>query len=271
MINKKKIGKAIALTLSALVILFLGLTFMVIVGEWTLQTVWFLFTGWLTHLIRVIPLLDWNLELIFCFLLALAIGTAMLHQSLNWLHKQGSFKQAWTAKRTLAFTSLLLMLFGISVAMTGIVHQSIWVMKGPITQSNHQSRTTSEINNAKQLYTACFSYAIDHKGNMPSNLRLLTDEGFLDEDHYILSYQQENKDLPPEPWVYYQWTTSDQTNLIVLHSSSPAFDGRWIVVQLNGSAKAVSNEAFQEMLARTQKALRKKRAQLKPATTGSEL
>ena len=223
-----------------------------------LQVILALFLGWLAHTFRVIPLLDWNAELIFCFLLALTLATWMLHRALNWLHKQGTLKQAWTPKRTLALTSLLLMLFGMSVAMTGIVHQSIWVMKGPIAQSNHRSRTTNEINNVKQLYTACFSYAKDHKGNMPSNLRLLIDEGLLDEDH-ILLYQPQNRDLPPEPWVYYPWTLSDRTNLIVLHSSSPAFNGRWIVGQLNGAVQTVSNEEFQEMLATTQAALRRKR------------
>ena len=117
-----------------------------------LQVILALFLGWLAHTFRVLPLLEWNAELIFCFLLALTLATWMLHRALNWLHKQGTLKQAWTAKRTLALTSLLLMLFGMSVAMTGIVHQSIWVMKGPITRTNRASELTNALNSGKTYF-----------------------------------------------------------------------------------------------------------------------
>ena len=274
--GKKKIGKIILVSLSVLVILFFGLIIMAIAGPLILDSLLALLTGWFIHLARVIPLLEWNAELIFCFLLALTLGTWMLHRALNWLHKQGSLKQSWTPKRTLALTSLLLMLFGMSVAMTGIVHQSIWVMKGPITRTNRASELTNALNSGKTIFYTSFSYAKEHDGLYPGDLRLLLERDNENEDWQELSpsdlyYQPQNKELPPEPWVYYPWTTSHRANLIILHSSSPAFNGRWVVAQLNGSVRAVSNEEFQEMFARTQKALRKKRTQLKSDTSGSEL
>ena len=264
MSGKKIIRKWLTLTLSALVILFFSLTFLTLLGQWIFQAIGALLLGWFTHLTRVIPLLDWNAELIFCFLLALTLATWMLHRALNWLHKQGTLNQAWTPKRTLALTSLLLMLFGMSVAMTGIVHQSIWVMKGPITRTNRASELTNALNSGKNIFSTSFSYAKEHDGHYPSGLRLLLENDSENEDWQELSlgdlyYQPKNKDLPPEPWVYYPWTTSHRTNLITLHSSSPAFNGRWIVGQLNGAVQTVSNEEFQEMLATTQAALRRKR------------
>ncbi|MFT5883119.1 MAG: hypothetical protein ACI9FG_001629 [Crocinitomicaceae bacterium] len=168
------------------------------------------------------------------------------------------------------------MLFGMSVAMTGIVHPSVWVMKEPITKNNRASEVTKTLNSGKNIHTASFSYAFEHNGLLPGDLNILLKRDDGNENWQELSpadlyYQPKNKELPPEPWVYYPWTTTSRPRLIMLHSSSPAFGGKWLVVQVSGSVKIISDGEFQEMFALTQKILRKKRAQLKPGSSGSEL
>lgn len=254
--SKKKKSTLLAIIFSVLVYGFLGLILLAIFQEALIRLIWALVTGWFTHLIRVLPRLDWNPELIFCFLLALGLSTWMFHRFLNWLHQQGTLRQAWTAKRTLALTSLLLMLFGMSVAMTGIIHQSIWVMKGKVFQnSGSLSELTNSIGKAKNLYVACFHYASDHNGIFPQAVdrTALINDGYITPENQLFSYQPQNKSLPPEPWVYYPRKTTDNPNLILLHSSSAAFNGKWIVAKLDGSVQAVSEEEFQKFLAFSRK------------------
>ena len=232
---------------------------------WIFELAWVLLTGWFYHITRVAPKLEWNLELVFCFLLALALGTWMLHRCFLWFHQQGVLKKAWTPRVTLSLTALLLMLFGMSVAMTGIVHQTIWIMKGPVARYHGRSMHVIAINEAKNLFVACLSYAHDHEGCLPENLNELlpnddyTDGGYVEFPEELF-YQPENQEFPLEPWVYYPWTTSDRTRLIMFHSSSPAFQGKWIVAKLDSSVRLVSDEEFQAMLAETKAEIRKKAA-----------
>ncbi|MFD2159933.1 hypothetical protein ACFSW8_13580 [Rubritalea tangerina] len=143
------------------------------------------------------------------------------------------------------------MLFGMSVAMTGIVHQTIWVAKSPILQSNRYSPANTAITQARILITHLHLASRGNLEDFPENLESLvhSSQELTTKELY---YQPADKAKLPEPWVYCPPSPADTTlENIVLHSSTPSFSGKWLVARANTSVELIDEAQFRQLLTKT--------------------
>lgn len=206
-----------------------------------------LIAGWAIHLYRVAPKITYNPAMIASGIFALAAATYLLHKTLNWLHQQGSLKTPWSPRQTVALTTLILTLFGMSIAITGIIHQSAWIAKeDKIITSNRFSLRTQTINDSKNIHAAIFSFQYDNETTAPDLQSLIT-SGNIDDSKY-LTYKNPNTNNR-ELWIYHPTNLfTANPELIILHTSTPAFGDRWIVLKASGSVTIMAQPDFQRAI-----------------------
>ena len=83
-----------------------------------------LIAGWVIFLIANVTALEMNWEMAACGLGALLIATYGLHRFFLWIRIGQPWKWSWT----ISLTTIMLMLFAASIAMTGIIHQLGWMV-----------------------------------------------------------------------------------------------------------------------------------------------
>lgn len=135
-------------------ILFVALFVFVMLGQWTFQAAWAFLSGWITYPVRVIPQINYNVEMILCGLVAFGLAEYFSHRLLKWLSENLSpLPSPWPFRFTALLSFLLLSTFGTSIAMTGIIHQSAWLARsGSITtKAGSGSITIKQHLNAREL------------------------------------------------------------------------------------------------------------------------
>lgn len=160
--------------------------------------------GWVTYLREVLPRAAFNPEIAIEALVALALAVFGLHRSLLWWARQrhGSSAQ-WRLGWTIKITSAVLLLFAISIAATGIVHQVGWLFRGePLIYDASRGRMTKEISNLKQVALGMRVFAEDFEGKCPADLDELVPDYVPTRE---LFYSSLSVNEPPERILFFPY------------------------------------------------------------------
>lgn len=94
------------------------------------------FLGWVTYLFRVLPKVNVDGEGVATTIVGLALFTFGLHRMLRWFsvargQAEGGEtrpRRPWMFRWTLSLTTLIVLMFLVGIAATGIVHQGGWLV-----------------------------------------------------------------------------------------------------------------------------------------------
>jgi hypothetical protein len=132
------------------------------------------FLGWLFHGIRTLPQILGNWEAFMLPSGCLILAGFLIHRFVQrCLVAQGRSRRLRPTD-TIAALSLLLLGCGAAIALSGIVHQAVWLMSDPWTE-NRRANLTSCVSNARQLMLAITEFH-DKKGHYPNSLQELVTE-----------------------------------------------------------------------------------------------
>jgi hypothetical protein len=89
--------------------------------------------GWVGYLRRVLPRVRVNGDGVATGVVCLLLFTLGLHGFLRWLSAgvgpaSGISRRPWSWRRTLAIVTLIMLMFAVGVAATGIAHQAGWLI-----------------------------------------------------------------------------------------------------------------------------------------------
>lgn len=145
--------RVIILLMILALIFFVSIITLFLLGEWTFEAVWALASGWFTYPVRVIPQISYNVEMILCGLGAFGMALYFSHRLLKWLAENLShLPSPWPFRFTAFLSFLLLSMFGTSIAMTGIIHQTAWLVRSEsIVERRGSSITIKQEREAKSL------------------------------------------------------------------------------------------------------------------------
>jgi hypothetical protein len=197
-----------------------------------------LLLGWFLFLMKNTSSIKLNGEMILCGCGALALAIWGGHRLLVWVRNGKVWKRSWT----LSLTSLLLMLFVSSVAMTGVIHQVAWMSNEPLTKSNRRARLVQNTSNAKQVFMLLVEYDQDYD-KLPESLEMLEKELKIE---YLETFQfRPDHGRSTEAWIYlgagqrlFDDADEQNTSRVLLISPSPNRD-RWIILLSNGAVKQI--------------------------------
>lgn len=188
---------------AAVVIGFVLLGLLAGFGIWTVEAGWALASGWATYPYKILPQVSYNVEMILCGLVALGLALYLAHRFLKWIAEHvKALPSPWSFKYTSCLSFLLLAMFGTSIAMTGIVHQTAWLAtSGEIKRNRSASITTLQISDARSIASFAIYWGADNPGDrdtFPDSLTdLLEDEDF-EQNNLLCRFSKGER----EPWLY---------------------------------------------------------------------
>jgi len=202
---KISVGRIIVTLLALGVVGFIAMIVMFIFGRWIFQAFWAFVSGWATYPFKILPQVNYNVEMILCGIAALALAMYFAHRFLKWIAEHiEALPTPWSFKYTSSLSFLLLSMFGTSIAMTGIIHQAAWLVSADkITNNRSRSITTVQISEARDLVSCLFIYVTETDEDQrffPISLTELTMEDWYDLglDALLCSYDGRLE----EPWLY---------------------------------------------------------------------
>lgn len=201
-----------------------------------LELLFNLLAGWLLFLLKNISSMKWNTEMALCGCGALALAVWGGHGLLVWVSNKRVWKWSWT----LSFTTMMLMLFASSVAMTGVIHQVAWMSSEPLTKSNRRARIIHNTSNAKQVFYLLVDYDVENH-QLPDSLDLLVKEGYTASSEILQFNPDQGRSI--ESWIYLgagerllDDTEKFNGARVLLISPSPNRD-KWLVLRSDGAVK----------------------------------
>lgn len=243
---KRRISPArvlVLLIIFALLLFVVSLLF--IVGEWIFEAAWAFMSGWFSYPARVIPKISYNIEMILCGLGAFGMALFFSHRLLKWLAEYAPLiPSPWPFRFTAYLSFLLLSMFGTSIAMTGIIHQTAWLARSDsITSSRNMALVTVQKNNTKDLAGGLLMEAIDHpQHKYPASLAefiIKNEEEILSD--FLLCPLDKGGDAP---WLYPAASKSLGGRFPVIISPRPNHQDLIIVAYSDGS---VETHPFNEL------------------------
>lgn len=126
--------------------------------------------GWLFHAGRVLPpqLADWRALLLPLGCLILAGW--LLHRFVRWSIATKGGLRSWSPGQTISALALLLLGCAAAIAMSGIVHQAVWLFGAPqVVNRGRNIELTLAVNNARNLLFMLQDHH-DTNGRYPDSL-----------------------------------------------------------------------------------------------------
>lgn len=238
--------RAIVWGLGGLVSLFLLLAIM---EPYMFQVPYLLGFGWIHYLAQVIPMVRMNFGMLFTGIALFVLAAALSHVVLGWVWRQRKRDQAWSWKWTLWVSLWVPLLFGVSIAAGGIIHQAGWILREPRwVEWVGRGGMTKNMSNARQVITALRIWASENKGVYPKRLDQLFTDAALDNPR-ILYYVSANGETP-ELFVYLTGLTdSDPASLPLVIGPHGESRDRWIVGRNDASVAVVKSEEAAQAIA----------------------
>jgi hypothetical protein len=120
-----------AFGLLLLVLGLLPLSFLMMVSGWfwVLEVPYQLVVGWALYLQRVLPRINPDAGSVVSGGACVAVVAFGSHLFLRWL--ASTVSRTWPLKRTLRLLLLLVMMFVVGLAFTGLVQQTGWLIRAP--------------------------------------------------------------------------------------------------------------------------------------------
>ena len=227
--------------------------FLTVVGATSGAPVWLHFIGvcllgWITYLIRVIPQITVNYASVATGLVAFALVVALLHRLLSGLATNET-RPTWRWHWSVCIAFMITVMFGVSVAAAGLVHQTTWLMREQEwIHSDYPTRTTRAISNTRQVITALRIWSSDSMG-YPDRLTQLFTDGVLNNNRIL--YYTPAESGTPELLIYLHGSTgSSESDIPLVITPRPTSLGMWVVGTNDSAVSVVKEQQFEELMAR---------------------
>lgn len=131
--------------------------------------------GWFLHAGKALPplLAKWPGILLPAGCLVLA--GILIHRFIRRCLTVNKSSLAWRPANTVASIALLLLGCGAAIALSGVVHQTVWLMGERWTTNNHRTSLSYAIRNGRQLMMALTEY-FEEYGRYPTSFQELDTE-----------------------------------------------------------------------------------------------
>jgi hypothetical protein len=160
------------LGIAALLFVFAAMTTLVFVFELPFR----FFFGWILHLIAVVPGLSPPWGQLVGISACLAVVVILTHRFIGWWLAANERETAWRLPQTLAVISLLLLGSVAAIAISGIVHQLVWLADDEfIVNSGKDVKRTVIMNHTRMLMLAMEEFR-EAEGRPPDSLRELEEK-----------------------------------------------------------------------------------------------
>jgi hypothetical protein len=151
--------------------------------------------GWTWHLAQAVPVLLPQWPALMVPLGCLALATWLVHRFIRWwLAAKGSAID-WRGRHTLSATALVLLGAAAAIALSGVVHQAVWLADAPwwVNRGRFTERTEA-MSKIRQLHLAIAEFRGEHGRHPESLVELETNPKLLS--------QAPEPGAPTEPILY---------------------------------------------------------------------
>lgn len=95
--------------------------------------------GWFFHATKALPPLIANWRLLVGPLGCLVLATWLVHRFVRWWQLAKGGTPSWRFQQTWSAVALFLLGSGAAIALSGVVHQTVWLMSDPWTENRGKS------------------------------------------------------------------------------------------------------------------------------------
>jgi hypothetical protein len=138
-----KIAIGIPLTLLALLLL----------AGWPFHALFLLAVGWVSYLARSLPKVTIDPAGVFLLALCVVLAGGLGHGLCRWLWKGTGHEAPWRPRWTIAGLATILLMFAAGMAVTGVAHQTGWLLRSPEPLLSSTGRSSNTRNAAATLAT----------------------------------------------------------------------------------------------------------------------
>lgn len=110
-----------------------------------------LLAGWFIHTVKAFPFLFGSWKPFLLPLGCMLLATWLIHRFAVWWHSTKNMEGRWPFKHTIRGVMLLLLGAAAAIALSGVVHQMVWLSQGQWTQTNHRRELTEAVSKMRQL------------------------------------------------------------------------------------------------------------------------
>jgi len=217
---------------------------------WPVELLWTMASGWFTHIVRMLRELSWDIGAIALSLTALLVAVVSLHYIITSLKKE---KGTWRWKNTVGASGAVLLLCGMAIAVSGVIHQLAWLAREPVTERSGISDSTRITMSLKDMYVGLHDYQVELGKPAASIEEMLVARGQDGVGFHMLMKPILKRG---DSLVYYGSPVNGR-EILIAHTSSPAYSGGWVCLLADGSTPVISDPRRLEVLiAKTREHLR---------------
>lgn len=115
--------------------------------------------GWFFHAAKVLPQSLGNWRPLAAPLGCLILATWLVHRFVRWWQMAKGKTPSWRPRHTFSAVALLLLGSGAAIALSGVVHQAVWLLSDPwIEDRGKRAELTMAVNNGRQLMLALLEF-----------------------------------------------------------------------------------------------------------------
>ena len=186
-----------------------------------------------------------------------------MHCLINRLKKVSN----WEWRYSFGYTTVMLLLCGMAIAVSGMLHQAVWLLREPMLENYGVSDSTRVSMNLKDMAVLLRFYEKEHGRPALSIKEVVRAHDLEKLMRPILS---KGDDV-----VYYPLPAEAKDNngglLLYLHTVSPAYDELWICVMSDGSPRLIGDrEELSKLQLATEKFLSQAQVSLDEAPKDKE-
>lgn len=115
--------------------------------------------GWFFHAAKALPPLLANWRPLVAPLGCLVLATWLVHRFVRWWQMAKGEAPSWRLWHTFSAVALLLLGSGAAIALSGVVHQAVWLLSDPwIEDRGKRAELTMAVKNGRQLMLALLEF-----------------------------------------------------------------------------------------------------------------
>jgi len=224
--------------------MFLGCSGLITALELPLR----LMLGWAWHLIQAAPALLPLWPKLLLPLGCLALATWLVHRFIRWWITTKGQSLDWRPRHTVSATLLVLLGAAAAIALSGVVHQAVWLADAPWwTNRGRPVERVEAMSKIQQLHIAIIDFQGEH-GRYPESLSELELK-----NTFQLLYQSPARGEPTEPFLYLKprdgMVEGDEDGSIILVSPLLGPDRDRVAVGFtSGATRSLLSEQLPEIL-----------------------
>jgi hypothetical protein len=226
----------------SLVVMFLSCSGLITALELPVR----LLLGWIVHLGNAVPSLLPQWQKLLLPLGCLALAMWLVHRFIRWWISAKGSAIAWRTRHTISATLLVLLGSAAAIALSGVVHQAVWLLDAPWWRNGRSTERREATNKIQQLHLAILDFENEHDRYPDSLAEVKANPKLL--------YQSPDRGEPPEPILYLKpreapvHSDTDE-GVAILVSPLLGSDREWIVVGFtSGAARSMLREQLPEIL-----------------------